>query len=225
MWPCKNSRMNASATCALGLAVLMAILPSASLAGEIVVPEGTRVALQLNDHLSTKENHEGDAFTAVVMAPVYQGDRVVIPKGSSVMGSISRISRPGRFKGKPVMNLLFQYISIPGHGQLPIVAVLEGLNSEGNPGVRPEGTVEGEGSVGRDIGKVLTPGLVGAGVGGLARGGRGAGIGAGVGVAVGLATVFATRGKDLELQRGSTLNISLERPLSIPSENEAARNR
>jgi hypothetical protein len=200
---------------------------SAQSGGEILLPEGTRIVLQLNDHLSTRLNAEGDPFTANVIAPVYQGDRLVIPKGSTVSGSISRVVRPGRVKGKAVMNLLFQSIRIPGRGELQIVASLARVDQEGNSGVRSEGTVTGEGSTGSDVAKVLKPGLAGAGIGGLAGGGRGAAIGGGVGAVVGLATVFSTRGKDLEMRRGSTMDIALDRALSMPSEAETrgARNR
>src|SRR5512142_883440 len=99
--------------------------------GELVLPEGTHITLQLNDYLSTKSNTEGDRFTATVIVPVYQGDRLLIPKGSVITGSISRIVRPGRIKGKAVMNLLFQNLRIPGHGEYPIIASLSSVEAEG----------------------------------------------------------------------------------------------
>ena len=213
----------------LGSALLLAlfatsIFPAAS---DAVLPEGTQLTLQLNKNLSTRANREGDPFTAVVTVPVYLGDRMIIPKGSVVNGSISRILRPGRFKGKAVMNLLFQSIDIPGRGQIPIVATLIKMDPEGNGSIHSEGSVEGEGSQTTDIGRVLTPGLIGAGIGILAGGGKGAAIGGGIGAAIGLTAVFTSRGKDLEVHRGSTLDIALDRPLMIPSEGDdsAFRNR
>ena len=82
--------------------------------------------------------------------------------------------------------------------------------------IHTEGTLEGKGSAGKDVGKVLAPGLAGAGIGSLAGGNKGAGIGGGIGIGIGLANVFWTRGKDLELHRGSTMEISLEQALEIP---------
>jgi hypothetical protein len=194
---------------------------------EAIIPQGTRISLQLNDGLSTKLNNEGDAFSAVTREPISVGDRLVVPKGSMVSGSISRIVRPGRFKGKAVMNLLFHSIRIPGHGQLPIVASLTGIDDEAGGTVYSEGRVEGQGSEGKDAAKVVRPGLIGGGIGGIAGGGKGAAIGAGVGAAVGLATVFATRGKDLEFRRGASMEITLDRQLVVPPEGEgsAVRNR
>lgn len=205
-----------------GLALISALLlfspPQVLLSADMTLPEGTRVYLQLNTPLSTRTSSEGDTFTAVVTEPVSIGEKIVIPKGSDVTGSVSRIQRPGRFKGKAVMTLQFQSISIPGRGQLTIVASLIGVDREGNRGVNDEGTIVGEGSEGRDAGRVIVPGLAGAGIGTLAGGGKGAGIGAGVGVSIGLASVFTSRGKDIEIRRGATLDISLDKPLVIPPE-------
>jgi len=198
-------------------------LPRISPAADTIIPEGTRICLQLNDPIRTDKNSEGDSFKAIVTEPVYFGDRMAIPKGSVVNGSISRIMRPGRFKGKAAMTLLFQSINIPGRGELPIVASLTGVDREGNRGISTEGTIQGKGPGGKDIARVLTPGLAGAGIGTLAGGAKGAGIGAGIGVAAGL--VFNSRGKDIEMKRGSALEISLDRALSLPPEAEgAARN-
>ena len=89
---------------------------------ETILPEGTQIQLALNDHLSSRLNHEGDVFTATVTVPLYVSERLVVPKGSLVTGNISRVIRPGRFKGKAVMNLNFQSIRLPGKGELPILA-------------------------------------------------------------------------------------------------------
>ena len=56
----------------------------------------------------------------------------------------------------------------------------------------------------------------GAALGALVdRGVKGAGIGAGVGGAVGLATVLLTRGKEVELRQGATLDVVFDRPVAI----------
>jgi hypothetical protein len=220
MRSCKNSRMRLNGKFPRMLLLTLAItFPSISqAAGDTVVPEGTRITLQLNDYLSTKRSKEGDAFKAIVVSPIYQGERIAIPKGSVVSGNISRILRPGRFKGKPRMTLLFQSINITGRGEHPISAMLEKvINSDDNTETTTEGTVKGKGSENSDITRVVLPSLVGSGIGGLAGGAKGAGIGAGVGAGVGLINIISTRGKDLELSRGSTLEIALEKPLVVPA--------
>ncbi len=194
----------------------LALQPTCRAEDVLVVPEGTQLRLQLNENLSTKDNQEGDPFTAYVIEPIYQGKQIVIPKGSEVIGSISRITRPGRFKGKAVMRLLFESIKIPGREKLSILASLVRVEPEDAANIDDEGRLEGTSSKGKDLGKVIAPGLAGTGIGAIAGGGKGAGIGAGIGTGIGLANVFWTRGKDLELHLGSTMDVSLDQALKIP---------
>jgi hypothetical protein len=190
--------------------------------GEVTLPEGTRIALQLNDHLSTKQNSEGNNFTATLTAPVNQGDREVLRKGSIVTASVSRVVRPGRFRGKAMMTVMFHSIRIPGRRELPLAASLVSIDAEGNISVKSEGKIEGDGSKGRDSARAAQSGAGGAGIGALAGGGKGAAIGTGVGAVIGIATIFSTRGQDLEIPPGSILNIVLDRPLVVPVEPEAS---
>jgi hypothetical protein len=202
------------------LLVAWVLLPGtmyAQAAPDFVLPQGTKINLQLNDYLSTKQNTEGQTFTATVSAPVYLKERLIIPKGSIVSGTISRIMRPGRFKGKAMMNLNFDSIRLPGASDLPIVATLVHIDPEGNGGTGQEGTITGEGSKGKDVAKVAAPTLAGAGIGAIVNGGQGAAIGAGIGAVVGLATL-ARPGKDLEIRRGAAMDVVLDRPLSIPAD-------
>ena len=111
-------------------------------------------------------------------------------------------------------------VRIPGKPDLPIVASLLTLDAQGNVEARTEGSIRGEGSKGKDAVSIAKPAAAAAGVGALVDGSKGAAIGSGIGAAVGLATVFATRGKDLELPRGSALDIVLDRPLAVPVDSE-----
>lgn len=208
--------------------LLVLLAPAISQASpEATLPEGTRLTLQLNKTLSTRANREGDSFTAVVTMPVNLGERMIIPKGTVVNCNVSRIVRPGRFQGKAQMNFLFQSIDIPGHRRIPIVATLVRVDPDGNSGVRSEGSIEGESSTAKTAGRILTPAVIGGGIGAVAGGARGAEIGVGVGAVIGLTSIFTSGAKELEIRRGSALDIELTRPLVIPAEDEddAARNR
>jgi hypothetical protein len=44
---------------------------------------------------------------------------------------------------------------------------------------------------------------------------KGAGIGSGVGAAAGLATVLLTRGREVELHQGSTIDVIFERAVPV----------
>ena len=204
--------------------VLFFGVPVAGLsAEELILPESTRITLQLNDTLSTRSSSEGDAFTAVVTMPVYSRERIVIPKGSIVNGSISRILRPGRFKGKAVMNLLFQSISIPGRGQAPITATLVRVNPDSSaPGGRTEEPIERKEYGDADDGKnSVLPGTFRTGTAAKVSGEEQAATGGESGVSVSQSTMFSSPGNELEIHRGAVLDIVLNRPLTIPSEKSA----
>ncbi len=190
----------------LSLALLFGLLlqPVCMADDEIIVPEGTRITLQLNNSLSTKDNQEGDDFNAYVIEPVYYKDRITIPRGSVIRGSISRITRPGRFKGKALMHLIFQSIEIPGRGKMPIHASLIRIDSDDTMDIYTESIEENTASAGRKLDDMSIAGLSGTGVG------------------LGFTNVFWTRGKDLEIHRGSTMDISLKQNLKIPPKNRSA---
>ena len=198
--------------------LLFPVLAGAQIGTEVVLPEGTRICLQMNDYLSTKTNKEGDTFSATVTAPVYLKERLVIPKGSIVTGTVPRVVRPGRFRGKSQLNLLFTSIQLPDAKPLQIVACLAPPPGQEGSGKTDEGTITGEGTKAKDIAKILPPAVTGGGVGAVVDGGKGAAIGAGIGAAVGLAAVLAGRGSDVEIKRGYAMDILLVRPLPIPSE-------
>src|SRR5262249_8322220 len=78
-----------------------------------------------------------------------------------------------------------------------------------------EGQITSDRDKGADAGTVIKTTGVGAGVGAIAKGVEGAGVGAAVGATVGLAAVFSTRGPDVELPRGSSLDVMLDLPLYL----------
>jgi hypothetical protein len=82
--------------------------------------------------------------------------------------------------------------------------------------VGKESEVQQGTSHGTDAVRIAGTGAAGAAIGGLAdRSWKGAGIGAGAGSAVGLATVLLTRGREVELRQGSTIDVIFDRPVSI----------
>ena len=68
----------------------------------------------------------------------------------------------------------------------------------------------------QDAGRIAILAGSGAGIGGIAdQGLKGAGIGAGIGTGVGLATVLLSRGKEVELRQGTTLDVVFDRPVVL----------
>ena len=77
----------------------------------------------------------------------------------------------------------------------------------------PEGTIQGDSSKGKDAATIARAAGIGAGVGAIAGNGKDAGIGGAAGGVIGLATVLMTRGPEIQLDRGSSVEMILEREL------------
>jgi type IV secretion system protein VirB10 len=80
---------------------------------------------------------------------------------------------------------------------------------------RSEGKIKGDSDKLGDATKVATGASYGAMIGGVASGAKGAGIGAGAGAAAGLAGVLMSRGPETVLERGSTMEMLLDRQLQF----------
>ncbi|MCI0403028.1 MAG: hypothetical protein L0212_05840, partial [Acidobacteria bacterium] len=179
----------------------------------LVLPVGTRLGLILANTVNTKNSAVGDPVYFETIYPVVLANRVVIPAGSFVRGQVTQVKRPGRVKGRGELHVRFDELTLPNGYTTNLSASLASAGArEGEEVDRKEGTIKGDTTKGEDIGTVATTTATGAGIGGIAGGGKGAGIGAAAGAAAGLAAVLLTRGKELELPRGTTLDVVLDRP-------------
>ena len=79
-----------------------------------------------------------------------------------------------------------------------------------------EGTVQGDGDKTHDAATVGKVAAAGAGIGAVAaQSAKGAAVGGLAGAGIGLASVLLTRGPDVHLMRGTLIEVSLERPITI----------
>jgi type IV secretion system protein VirB10 len=184
-------------------------------AAPVILPAGARVLLKLDDLLTTRMNQRGDPFTAIVVKDVFVGNALALPEGSAVLGTVGDVVPPGRIKGKAEMTLRFQKIRFKNGNEVPFSGTLTGIGGEQGQIVNEEGTYEGKGSVGRDATVVGATTGGGAVIGVIAGGGKGAAIGAAVGGLIGLAGVLSTRGEDIELTKGTLMEIMLDQDLKL----------
>lgn len=183
---------------------------------EIVVPAGTVLSVYLTSFLNSHSTQVGDHFYADVAYPIWLQQRLVIPKGSTVRGSVTEVVRPGRVKGKGRLAVRIEDILLPNGVKRDLNASFRGIHGPGEEKIdRKSETVEASGSKGNDAGQIVGTSSQGAIIGAIAGGGSGAGIGAGAGAAVGLATVLFTRGRDLVLQPGTEFELELKQPLKF----------
>ena len=174
------------------------------------VPAGTRFIVELRDKLEAREIKKGKKFEVRTLETLTASDGNQIPAGVKIKGRVTSVSNNE-------MVLRFEEIDTK-NGKSPIIASVAGLAGEKNvkAKVGKEGEISSSGGRGKSaaIGSAVGA-AIGAGVG-AAKGGTtntiiGAGIGAGAGAGVGA----AAGGRDLELTKGTRLDVVLDRPLSF----------
>jgi hypothetical protein len=183
----------------------------------VVIPRGTKLEVNLLQGLSTRLSQEGEQFMAVLERELSIDGLAVLPTGTRLVGTVSRVKRPGRFRGKAELSLSFDFIRFPDGREEPVVATISRIQSAGddNRRISPEGEILGRDSAGRDAGMVISGGATGAGIGAIAGGGKGAAIGSAAGSLIGLAGVLWSRGEEIQLPARTVLEILLERPMTV----------
>ena len=174
------------------------------------VPAGTRFMVELRDKLEAREVKKGKKFEVRTLEALTASDGNQIPAGVKIKGRVTSVRNNE-------MVLRFEEIDTK-NGKSPIIASVAGVAGEKDvkAKVGKEGEISSSGGRGKSaaIGSAVGA-AVGAGIG-AAKGGTantviGAGIGAGAGAGVGA----AAGGRDLELTKGTRLDVVLDRPLSF----------
>jgi type IV secretion system protein VirB10 len=188
-------------------------------AAEFRVDKGTRIPLVLLNSVSTKQSQAGDRIYLETAFPIVLNRRIVIPPGSYVAGTLTFVKRPGRMKGRGELFLRFDSLTLP-NGVTRDFRARPG-QADGDIGGeldREEGKIRSEGSRVEDARSIGNATASGASAGTIAgsvagRPGLGAATGAAAGAAAGVMGVLLSRGPDLVLARGVTIEMVLDRPI------------
>lgn len=191
--------------------------PSSEVSGnKLVVPAGTKVPVALKHAISTKSARDGDSVYAETTFPVVQNNRVLIPAGTYVQGKISHVKRPGRIKGRAEVLIHFTTLIYPSGYTVLLPGSVENAPGVDKTSVKDqEGTIRADSQTGEKVGTVASTAGTGAVIGGLSRGGKGAAIGAGIGGAAGAAIAMLSRGNDVKLDAGTTIEMVIQRPVDL----------
>ena len=187
-------------------------------AGATEIPSGSHLLLRMVNSVTTKTAHEGDSVYLHTASPIVVADQIVVPTGSYVQGVVSHSKISGRVKGRAEIGIRLETLTLPGGKVYHIAPRLSSVDAGDNSQRvdSKENDVKQGGTKEKDAGRIAILAGSGAAIGGLAdRSVKGAGIGAGVGGAVGLATVLLTRGAQVELTAGTTLDVVFDRPVTI----------
>ena len=188
---------------------------------EVILPAGTRIPLVMINSVSSKHSEAGDPVYLESVYPVVLDGRILIPAGTHVSGTVTHSKRPGRIKGRGKLQVRLDQMILPN-------GVIRDLT--GRPGAldgrspdnfdRESGTIKSPGTKGEDAQDIANSTVTGASVGTIGgaiagRAGTGLGLGSAAGAAVGVAKVLLTRGPDAILDRGTHIEMLLERDLQF----------
>jgi type IV secretion system protein VirB10 len=182
------------------------------------IPKGAHVLLRMENSLNTRTAQQGDFVYLRTAVPIAIGGQIAVPAGSYVQGVVTEAKHSGRVKGRAQLAIRLETLTL-GSGKVyqfsPHLSAVES-GETGQKVVGAENSIKQAPGRGQDFERIAILAGGGAGLGGISgQSWKGAGIGAGVGSAVGLATVLLTRGKEVELRQGSTLDVVFDRPVEL----------
>lgn len=171
----------------------------------VTLDAGTRIQADLQQELSTRNNSEGDEFSATVAASVTRGDTVVVPSGAVLHGTVTAVQSRSE-DAAAVLTVDFTSLEVRGE-ERPISARLVSANPEerSNSSTAEDAARVGlSAAAGAILGKVVTGEDEGVVVGGAA------------GAAAGTAIVLGNRESWAVLPAGSRITVELTGPHQVP---------
>ena len=178
-----------------------------------LVPNGTHFLVRLDNELNSGKTSLNKKFQAKTLEPLQTSTGMILPPGAKIRGHVSRIE-PGGLTGRARLWLTFDEIDTR-HGWLPLVAEVSSVPGDYavRSGESKEGEIEARTSKGtRDMEAAAAGAAIGAAAGAAAHGGKGAAVGAAAGGVAGFVASSGI-GKELDLPKGTKLDLVLDRPL------------
>src|SRR5208282_942486 len=190
----------------------------------LAIPAGTTVPLSLKQAISTKTAKDGDPVYAETAFPFVLDEKIVIPAGTYIQGKIEHVQRGGLVKGRAEVLIHFTSMIYPSG-----YTVMLGGSVENTPGAQKtsmkdsEGTIRQDSDAGKKAETAAATATTGAVIGAVTNGLKGAGIGAGIGGAAGLAVGMLSRGADVRLEPGTSIEMEIQREVTVDGSRISSR--
>ena len=117
----------------LSLILSLCLFASAAFAGPFNanaktkrIPAGTKFSLELLGPVTSVSGRAGGQFSAILINDQAVGDDVILPSGSLVRGTVSKIIEPKRMSKGAILYLDFDHVVTPNGRQLPLTLSLTG---------------------------------------------------------------------------------------------------
>jgi type IV secretion system protein VirB10 len=168
-------------------------------AQSLTVPAGTKLLMRLKSGVNTKSAKPGDGVYLETDFPVSINNTMAIPPGTYVQGVIDNVKRSGRIKGRAEVLFHFTTLIFPNGYTVSVPGSVDNVPGADNGKViNKEGSVQADGTKGKDAGTIAGPAAEGAIIG-----------------AVGLAEVLFTRGNEINYPAGTPVEMVLQRSLTL----------
>jgi hypothetical protein len=200
------------AAAALLITALKSCAQDAPVALANAIPEGSVALIQMTDRLDTHTAKAGDHFTARLAEPLTADNGLMIDAGKRVKGHVSAVVLGLQRR------LLLSFDEVEtANGWVPLMATVTGVPGEhGLRAVGQEGEIGRKAMTKEEIAEAVATGAGEGAEQNFHDGKRAAAVGAGNGAVDGALTAFESN-HDLVLEKGTTLEIRLDRNLNIPS--------
>jgi len=190
------------------------VLAAAATAAEI--PRGAHVLLRMVNSINTRTAQEGDYVYLRTSTPISVDGNIVAPVDSYVQGVVAQSKRSGRVSGRAWLSIRLENLTLASGKVFKFSPHLSSVDSNDSGQKVDENAIKQGSTHGEDAKQIAILAGSGAAIGGFAdRSWKGAGIGAGIGSGVGVATVLLTRGKEVDLRQGTTLDVVFDRPVAL----------
>lgn len=167
---------------------------------EIVVPEGTKIAIRLTTPVSSQSSRVGDAVTGVIGEDVVIGETTAIPAGSTVRGTVTIAHPLPKIGGRANLAFAFERLETPDGRSYPVSAMFART---------------GPSETAKDTATIVAGAIVGAVAGHQVDDDQGRAVGGLAGAGIGTAIAAATDGKAVELPENSVIRLTLRAAVPV----------
>jgi hypothetical protein len=125
------------------------------------LPEGSVVHARLVTPLSSATSHQGENVEAVLSQPLMDGDRLILPQGSRLKGTVKQAQPARRLKKNGQLRIAFSELTPPDGIEQKIVSTLQAVQAgkDANVKLDSEGGAEATTSKTRYLGTAVSLGL------------------------------------------------------------------
>ena len=167
----------------------------------VMVPAGTRIAVRLQQGISTEKNNAGDTFAATLNGPLTVNGKTLAPAGTRVEGLLTNVTDAGRVEGRASLTMVLRHMTIGGDDYTLSTQPL---------------TLVARSTKKKDAKIIGGTAAAGAVIGAIAGGGKGAAVGAAVGGGSGTGYVLATKGDPVAYGPETRFTFVLTEAMDLP---------